>query len=167
MLLQPERGVFQHTAVHTMHSSWTYQCPPLSPIHLFCKWKMSIWRLHMMTYDGNCLYISWWLLWLWMYFLNSSWFILLCDGLNIQGSWQWKLHGFTFWMINDITEALGILLYCDTECGSPANITIGKKINKLVYKGYNNFILCTTLACFSTFHLPTMVPKFRALVSIQ
>jgi len=21
--------------MHTMHSSWTYQCPPLHPIHLF------------------------------------------------------------------------------------------------------------------------------------
>jgi len=23
------RGAFCHTAVHTMHSLWTYQCPPL------------------------------------------------------------------------------------------------------------------------------------------
>ena len=27
-------GAFWHTAVRTMHSSWTYQCPPLCPIHL-------------------------------------------------------------------------------------------------------------------------------------
>ena len=25
---------FWYTAVRTVHSSWTYQCPPLCPIHL-------------------------------------------------------------------------------------------------------------------------------------
>ena len=25
-------GAFRHTAVRTMHSSWTYQCPPLCPL---------------------------------------------------------------------------------------------------------------------------------------
>jgi len=43
------RGVFWHTAIHTMHSSWTYQCPPLYSIHLFCQQKVSIQWLHVMT----------------------------------------------------------------------------------------------------------------------
>ena len=119
---------------------------------------------------GGC---TWWLMMEMVCIFHGGYFDYGCTFWTVLDSyccvmgWTYRVadnESFMAWMINDITEALGILLYCDTECGSPANI---KKFNKLAYKGYNNFILCTTLACFSTFHLPTMVPKFRALVSIQ
>jgi len=38
------RGAFCHTALHAMHSSWTYRGPPLSPIHLCSPRKVSVAR---------------------------------------------------------------------------------------------------------------------------
>jgi len=38
------RGAFCHTAVHAMHSSWTYHGPPFCPIHLCSPQKVSIAR---------------------------------------------------------------------------------------------------------------------------
>jgi len=43
------RGAFWHIAVPAMHSSRTYQWPPLCSIHLCWQWKALIWRLHMMA----------------------------------------------------------------------------------------------------------------------
>jgi len=38
------RGAFCHTAVHAMHSLWTYHGPTLCPIHLCSPLKVSIAR---------------------------------------------------------------------------------------------------------------------------
>jgi len=38
------RGAFCHTAVHAMHSSWTYHGPPLCPTHLCSPRKVLIAR---------------------------------------------------------------------------------------------------------------------------
>jgi len=39
-----QRSAFYHTAVHAMHSPWTYHSPPLCPIHLCSARKVSIAR---------------------------------------------------------------------------------------------------------------------------
>jgi len=43
------RGAFWYTAVCAMHSSQTYQCPPLCSIHLCWQWKALIRWLHVMA----------------------------------------------------------------------------------------------------------------------
>jgi len=53
------RGAFCHVAVHTMHSSWTYQGPPLCPFHLCSPWK-----------GVNFLVGTWWLQFLFRNFLR-------------------------------------------------------------------------------------------------
>ena len=44
----PSRA-FWNTAVRTIHSLWTYQCPPLCPIHLADSEVLIWWYHHMMA----------------------------------------------------------------------------------------------------------------------
>jgi len=71
------RGAFCHTAVHTMHSSWTYHSPPLCPIHLCSPWKVSIARdgFHLLQKSSVAATL------LQRFFLNSCWVVLLNNGL--------------------------------------------------------------------------------------
>ena len=54
---------FWHTAVRTMHASWTYLCPPLCPISLCRQPKVMIHGSMMHGFltlvNGNRLYFPW------------------------------------------------------------------------------------------------------------
>jgi len=65
-----------------MHSLWTFQGPPLYPIHLCLPQKVSIFGRHTMASICNCKFHTG----LQKLFLNSCLFILLYDGLNIAGN---------------------------------------------------------------------------------
>jgi len=78
------RSAFWHTAVRTMYSSWTYQCPLLCPIYLYWQRKVLIWwyMWWLPLCDGKIVYI----------FIVATlilicfWYILLCNRLNLQTS---------------------------------------------------------------------------------
>jgi len=71
-------GTFCYATVYAMHSSWTYQCPFLCPIHLSSQQKVSIWCWHVMTsfYNKSRLYFIVFTL-IAKSFLNSCWFVLV------------------------------------------------------------------------------------------
>jgi len=92
---------FWHTKVHLMHSSGTFHCPPLCSIHLCWQWKALIWWLHVMasfawreiicTFHSGYFYYR-------GAFLNSSWFVLLCNESNAadrEGQWILQFQKIT------------------------------------------------------------------------
>jgi len=113
--LQLERCLF-HTTVHTMHSSWTYQCLPLCPIHLCSPKKCRFCGRHMMAFihSGNCLLF---IVATSKFILNSCWFILLYNGLNLAGN---KVSSFQ--TIIDITRAHRAVVFGYDMHGFTSNI---------------------------------------------
>jgi len=97
-LLSP-RGAFCQTAVHTMHSSWTYQCPPLCPIHLCTPQKCKFCGRHVMASIIVHNFIVATLITEVLF--NSCSFILLYNKSNIVGN-----EASSFQMIIDITVPL-------------------------------------------------------------
>jgi len=100
------RSAFCHITVHTMHSSWTYQCPP------FCL---------LTTKSVDFVVDTWWLpfimeiirnfhssyiciLWLQKFFSNGCWSILLYNKFSNEAS--------SFQMIIDITGHVVPLFWC-------------------------------------------------------
>jgi len=90
-----------------------------------CPFDGSTWWLQ----GGNYPYLSWWLLWLQRCFLNSSWFILLCNRLNRADK---KHNGyFTFQIIIDITGELSTIIF---ERVDQLILLFAQNFNKQVHK---------------------------------
>jgi len=80
------RGAFWHTAVCTMHSSWTYQYPPLCAIHLCCEtcqFGGGMWWLPFTT-EIVCIISS-------DYFDHTKQLLICITLWQVEHGWKWSI----------------------------------------------------------------------------
>jgi len=80
-----------------MHSSWTYQHPPLCPINLCWMRKCQFCGWHVIP---SFPYFSYWLVWLQRNYSESCWIALLCNRLSMAEN-----KAFWILMITEVHSA--------------------------------------------------------------